>query len=295
MITKTRRFKRNAPRFAAGVVASVLLLGHFGPVAGAAVPEPVHLMDTAVTAPAPAAPMLVNMHNAADTTTSAAQAVAAHPSMIEFDVSWDGGQLVVAHTLLPAPFRQDATDLTQAWSRANGDGSVRIDATLQSSAAERQLVSILRQHRDRPIYVSTPDATVLRDVHGRAPWVHGLLSLNTGDQVEQLLGGDTTVPGLYGVSAADHLLTRPVVSALRRHGLFVLAYSVNDMPRIDMLAGWGVRGITTDNLAVVHALVTPRNAGLPQIGQLTTEIGQLHRTAMTVVDLQGLPRPGVES
>lgn len=254
MFSDTGRFRRNLTRFAICAATAVSLISYVGPAAGAAVPEPVHLVESAVTLPAPSVPMLVNVHNAGDTSSSAAQAVATHPSMLELDVSWDGESLVVAHTLLPAPFRQDATDLATAWSRANGVTSVLIDSKTYSKAGTDHLVTLLRAHPNRSVFVSSPNPDVLARILAGDPRVHGLLSLNNSDQVESLISGDVRVPGLVGVSAADHLLTQPVVVSLRHKGLFVLAYSVNDMPRINTLAGWGVRGITTDNLAVVRVL-----------------------------------------
>ncbi len=257
MFRNVRKRQRILTRFAVGTVAAAVLISYLGPFVGAAIPEPVHLVDRAVTAPAPGVPMVVNVHNAGDTSHSAARAVAAHPSMIELDVSWDGEHLVVAHALLPAPLRQDATDLVTGWSRADGVSAVLIDAKTHSRAGTSHLVTFMRAHPNRSLYLSSPDPQVLDRVHSGDPRVHGLLSLNNSDQVEQLVSGDVAVPGLVGVSAADNLLTRPVVAALRHRGLFVLVYSVNDMHRVDTLAGWGVRGITTDNLAIVRALAAP--------------------------------------
>lgn len=259
MLSNARRLPRSLTRFAIGALAAVGVISYLGPVAAAAIPEPVHLVDRAITAPAPSVSMLVNVHNAGDTSSSAARAVAAHPSMLELDVSWDGEHLVVAHTLLPRPFRQDATDLVTAWSRANGVGAVLIDSKTYSRAGTTHLVTFMRAHPNRSLYVSSPDAQVLDRIHAGDPRVHGLLSLNNSAEVDQLTDGDSSVPGLIGVSVADHLLSQPVVADLRRQGLFVLAYSVNDMSRVDTLASWGVRGITTDNLAVVRALMTSHN------------------------------------
>ena len=71
MFRNAGRLRRNLTRFTVGAVAAVSLISYFGPAAGAAIPEPVHLLDSSVTAPALIVPMLVNVHNGGDTSSSA--------------------------------------------------------------------------------------------------------------------------------------------------------------------------------------------------------------------------------
>ena len=231
-------------------------------IAGAATPPPVHLIHgAAAPGPVPTQPLLVNVHNAGDTTASARQAVAAGPSMIELDTSWTGSQVVVAHTLLSQPFRQDAPPLTDAWSRSQGPNAVLVDVKFRSHRGLDALAATLAQHRDRPVYLSTPNPEALGYLHHAAPWTRPLLSLTNQSQLDTLLRDQVHVDGLVGVSIKQSLLTRPVARHLHDRGLLMLAYSVNDLTRVDTLASWGVRAITTDSLPVVGALA-PR-ASIP--------------------------------
>lgn len=221
----------------------------------AELPSVVHLTaGPAPTLAPPSQPLLVNMHNAGDTAATARLAASAHPSMIEVDVSWNGSDLVVDHTLLPRPFTQHATELDDAWRRTTTAPDGFIDAKMRSDAGVDALIAFARAHRDRPLYVSTPDAAVLTQLHEGAPWVHTLLSVCTPTQLAKVLQGRAEVPGLYGYSANAKLLSRTVDTRLSAHHRFVLAYSVDDMARIRTLAAQGVRGITTDNCSIAEAL-----------------------------------------
>lgn len=202
--------------------------------------------------------MVVNVHNAGDTAASARRAAAARPSMIEVDLNWSNGHVVIAHTLLPGPLGLDTPRLGDAWSRTLGPGAVLLDVKSTSGGFVNALTPILRAHRDRPVYVSTPNAGGLRRLHAAAPWTRPLLSLTNHQQLRAFLDGRVRVPGLVGVSVKDSLLTRSAVHALRQRHLFILVYSVDDMARVNVLAEQGVRGITTDNLAIVRALTQPR-------------------------------------
>lgn len=224
-------------------------------IAGAATPPPVHLSHgAALTRPISALPLMVNVHNAGDGASSARQAVAARPSMIELDSSWTGSRVVVAHTLMPQPFRQDAQPLDTAWSRSEGPGAVLIDVKFHSHRGLDALAATLAEHRDRPVYLSTPNAAALGYLHLAAPWTRPLLSITNRSELDALLQDRVHVDGLVGVSIKQGLLSRPTAHQLRDRGLLMLAYSVNDPARVETLASWGVQAITTDSLPIVAAL-----------------------------------------
>lgn len=254
-LTRRTRTVRFSAVFALGLMTVPGFSQAIGTAVASELPSAVKLTSgPAPIVPAPDQPLVVNMHNAADTPASAREAATVKPSMIEADVSWNGHDLVVDHTLLPRPFTQRAVELDDAWARTTSAPYGLIDAKMRSAAGVNALVEFAHDHRQRPLYVSTPDAKVLAELHARAPWVRTLLSLCTPVQLERVLDGRTNPPGLYGFSVDQRLLTRHTVGRLTHGGRFVLAYSVDDMNRIRTLADWGVRGITTDNCAIARSL-----------------------------------------
>lgn len=56
------------------------------------------------------------------------------------------------------------------------------------------------------------------------------------------------------VSASHRLLSPERVEALRRRGVVVIAWTVNDPARARALTAWGVDGITSDSLALLRGL-----------------------------------------
>ncbi len=60
------------------------------------------------------------------------------------------------------------------------------------------------------------------------------------------------------ISVNHRLLTSKRVADLRRHGVTMIAWTVNDLSRARDLVAWGVDGITSDSLELLHRLRTER-------------------------------------
>jgi hypothetical protein len=256
---RSRRRRRLVAAAALALTIAIMSQGAAEALEVASAP-PVRPIDSpsAVSPTAAARNLLVNAHNAGDTAPTAARSRTAGASMLEIDVSWDGSQLLVAHSLLPAAIRPEAAALGSGWGRTRGFPSVLLDVKTHSPKALDALARFVILHHDRPISFSTPNLVSLNRLHAGAPHATTLLSLTTRAQVQRLLHGPRSIPWLTGVSAKDSLLTRQVVSALRSRGLHVQVYSVDSMARVDALAAWGATGVTTDNLAIMRTLAAPR-------------------------------------
>ncbi|MBS1847971.1 MAG: hypothetical protein JST73_06790, partial [Actinobacteria bacterium] len=146
------------------------------------------------------------------------------------------------------------------WARTRAAQFGFIDAKFRSRAGVEALISFARRHRDRALFVSTPNARVLTEIHTGAPWVHTLLSVCNVGRMRSVLGGHVAVAGLYGFSVNQSLLDPTTTAGLVHRAPFVLAYSVDSMARVRNLSDWGVRGITTDSLPIARALSSAARA-----------------------------------
>ena len=62
------------------------------------------------------------------------------------------------------------------------------------------------------------------------------------------------VDAIGAVSVFQGLITADLVTWAHQHNLLVLAWTVNDANRLDELLRLSIDGITTANLAILHAL-----------------------------------------
>lgn len=81
-----------------------------------------------------------------------------------------------------------------------------------------------------------------------------LFSANGPDAVHQLQSDPALQKAIGGASVFQGLVDANLVAWLHQHKLLVLAWTVNDGPRLNELVRLGVDGITTANLAILRAL-----------------------------------------
>ncbi len=224
----------------------------------AAANQHVHLVAHPLdAAPTPAAlRLLVDAHNAGNSLSATRQSVAAHAGMVEIDVNWAGAELVALHTAGPSFLGRRAPDLSRSWAASQGTATM-LDLKSGNRRGLATLDRFLASHPGRTTYLSTPNPAVLDAVHRSRPSTVALLSLTTRNQLARFLAGGEHVPGLAGVSIEQHLLTPSLVRRLRDRHLQVLAYTVDRMSRVNQLAGWGVTGVTTDDLTIMRTLGAP--------------------------------------
>jgi glycerophosphoryl diester phosphodiesterase len=100
-----------------------------------------------------------------------------------------------------------------------------------------------------PIIVSSQSWACLRALHAEMPALRLLYSIDVSAGLDLFLAVAERDPLPRGVSCRHSLLTPAIVERLRRAGLLVVAWTVDDPARARELAAWGVDGITTHRVA----------------------------------------------
>ncbi len=116
-----------------------------------------------------------------------------------------------------------------------------------TAAALHRLLRALQHHP--PVLASSQSWAILRALHDLIPAVDLLYSIDVRAKLDLFLSVAERDPLPRGVSCRHTLLSRPIVEELRRRGLAVIAWTVDDLERAQELADWGVDGITTHRVA----------------------------------------------
>ena len=197
-------------------------------------------------------------HNSGDTLAATRQALRSGADVIEVDVASMGDTLVAAH-LPPLPiighrlFRGPTLD--EIWRLSATADVVKLDLKESSPEFRELLFEFLNTHQDeRQVIVSTRDPTTLTLLMSLAPTAFRFLSISTDEQLERLYGDAQLVATLDGVTIRQSLVTEESAMRLRELGLLIIAWTVNDLTRVNELVRFGVDGITTDNLAIMRLL-----------------------------------------
>lgn len=197
-------------------------------------------------------------HNAGDQAPSAQLALAHGADVIEIDVRLIGGQLYAAHTPPPGWLPSQAYSgltLGQAWAQTTGARYVQIDLKDTSSTAIRLVTSFLEQHQgDRRVLVSTRNLPALNALHARVPDVGLLYSVGSVRDLQELQEDSETVDILTGVTVRATLLDEETMAWFKERGLLVVAWTVNDVDRLNSLVALGIDAVSTDNLAILDAM-----------------------------------------
>jgi glycerophosphoryl diester phosphodiesterase len=198
-------------------------------------------------------------HNSGDTLASTRAALKHGADVIEIDVDLLNGRLISTHdTPLPqigGGFFRGPT-LEQAW-KASGDADVvQLDLKQASPVFIDQLFAFLERHQndDRRVIVSTRDVPTLYRMQYRAPWVFRFLSIGSQAQLERLLNDESLSAVIDGVTLRQNLVNEQSMKRLGEIDALVIAWTVNDLLRMNELVRLGVGGIATDNLALLELL-----------------------------------------
>lgn len=195
-------------------------------------------------------------HNAGDSASSTAAAVAHNAGAIEIDVMLNDGRLLARHNAM-APVIGDwlppGRRLDAVWAGL-GSRTVLLDLKSTSPGALRLVAREISRHPSSRVLVSTPSLSALSFLQREAPRATRLLTVGSDRTLDRLLGDPGMLSIAQGVSIRQSMLTAEKVSALHRAGLFVQAWTVNTIGRLDQLNRWAVDGITTDNLTVLDAV-----------------------------------------
>lgn len=196
-------------------------------------------------------------HNSGGTVAATLQARHAGTDVIEIDVASLDGELVSAHfPPLPLVGRRvfRGPTLRDVWTAAAVE-VIKLDLKETSSPFRRLVCSFLAANGDgRQVIVASRDAETLDALEACAPASFTFLSVSTGQHVDRLLADPDLAARLDGVTIRETLIDPDRASRLASAGLYAIAWTVNDLTRVNELVRLGVDGITTDNLAIMALL-----------------------------------------
>jgi glycerophosphoryl diester phosphodiesterase len=183
--------------------------------------------------------------------------------VIEIDVALQEGRLVSAHDS-PQGWRSRifrGLSLEEAWNLSTDASIIQLDLKEHSPAYQRKVFEFIESHQDGPpILVSTRDPVTLWNLQERYPDVLRFLSVADRVSLELLLQSPDLADMLNGVTVRHTLLDEDTVERLDEFGLTIIAWTVNDLERVNALVKLGVNGITTDNLAILELIRDQRKA-----------------------------------
>ena len=202
-------------------------------------------------------------HNAGDNIRATKRAVARGADVIEIDVVLVNGHLyggherplpVVGHRLFRGP------RLGSVWEQAEKAESIELDLKQSSAGFMRHLLAFLDEHRHANTIVSSRSMSTLRTFRAEAPWVIRLLSVPNEQTLEKLKNSPAMLADIDGVSIRQSVLDEDAATWLKGQKLLILAWVVNDAPRLNELVRLGIDAATTDNLAMIELLGGKRRA-----------------------------------
>lgn len=244
---------------AAAVIAVIVAWPHAQRYTGAAPPAQFYQKVQLEPALARDYPRVLGVaHNAGNNLETLATALRYGADVIEIDVISARGRLVAGRDQpLPQLARRvfQGPTLAEAWDRAAAAGVVKLDLKQTDRGFLDDLVAFLAPHaKSRRVMISSGDASSLLYLHGRLPGITMLFSVNGPDAVRQLQSDPALQQAIGGASVFQGLVDANLVAWLHQHKLLILAWTVNDGPRLNELVRLGVDGITTANLAILRAL-----------------------------------------
>ena len=197
-------------------------------------------------------------HNSGASLTTTRQAIANGADVIEIDVAAMDGRLVSAHVppLAVVGHRVFRGPMLETVWRASADAAViQLDLKESTPAFRALFFAFLEEHAaGRTVMVATADIAMLQLLEERFPAVLRFLSVPDRAALERLHGDPELIRTIDGVTIRHQLVDAESVIRLKEQGLIVLAWTVNDLTRVNDLVALGVDGISTDNLAIMSLL-----------------------------------------
>ena len=197
-------------------------------------------------------------HNSGGTIAATRQALRNGADVIEVDVASMGDTLVSAH-LPPLPFIGHrlfrGPTLDEVWRASSTADVIKLDLKESFPEFRELLFEFLNEHQDeRQVIVSTRDAATLTLLMSHSPSVFRFLSIADVDALQRLYRNTQLVATIDGVNVRHSLLNDHSMARLKELGVIIIAWTVNDLNRVNELVRMGVDGITTDNLAIMRLL-----------------------------------------
>jgi glycerophosphoryl diester phosphodiesterase len=201
-------------------------------------------------------------HNAGDSGPATALAILHGADIVEIDVVSYEGRLYAAHNpppgWMPASAYKGPT-LELAWKRSEGAKFVQFDLKETSDSTIRRVLHFLETHQDdRRVMISTRDVAALAAIKEQMPDIITMLSIGDFSALDRVLENPDLLDAINGVTIRASLLDEETVTWFQENGLLVIAWTVNDLKTTNRMLGFGVDGVTTDNLAVLDAIELSR-------------------------------------
>jgi glycerophosphoryl diester phosphodiesterase len=196
-------------------------------------------------------------HNSGDSLLATRRALEHGADIIEIDVVSFNGRLYAAHdppvgVVGRRSFR--GPSLIRVWEEASEADVIALDLKETSPQFLEMVADFLQRHPERQVIVATPHAESLRVLAERAPDAFRFYSISTQARLDALYDDAELIAIIDGVGIRQTLVTGESAGWLKDQDLMILAWTVNDINRVNDLVGHGVHAITTDNLAILELL-----------------------------------------
>lgn len=197
-------------------------------------------------------------HNSGGNVDAVLAGIVYGADIIEMDVVEFGGVLYSAHNR-PLPFLGyrwfKGPSVDRVMAAAGQARGIMLDLKETDAAYVTLVVDFINSRPDtRPIFVSSRNPNVLRQIDLRAPAATLLLSVPNLASLNNLLSNYPLTTLVDGVSIRESVLDDETARQLRTNDLMIFAWVVNDLRRANTLIELGVDGITSDNLAMLNLL-----------------------------------------
>jgi glycerophosphoryl diester phosphodiesterase len=225
--------------------------------------------DTLTRRLPPSHPLAI-AHRAGNDPELLGRARAAGVDLLEADVWLFRGRLEVRHrkTMGPVPLLWDRWELARGWmppltlAELLNLTDARDELMLDLKGTRPRLSHAIRGALDelalqRPITVCSRNWRLL-EPFVEAPAVRVVYSVGSTGQLARLFRLKRDRP-FDAISIHQRLLTPAVVQRLNACAGFIMTWPVNTQVRMSELLQWGVRGIISDDLELLRALVQRRN------------------------------------
>ena len=201
--------------------------------------------------------VFVIAHNAGDDAETAQTALDHSADAVEIDVIMAGGRLYAAHAVPPkliAAWLFRGPRLEDAWEIVAKAGAVALDLKDHSPEYEDALVAFLAERVHEQVVLMSRSLESLMRLKERLPNAHMYLSVPNRDTFDTLVAQHELAPQLDGVAMQHSQISVEIMATLKARDQRIIAWTVNDLPRVNDLVRLGVDGITTDNLAILSLL-----------------------------------------
>jgi glycerophosphoryl diester phosphodiesterase len=197
-------------------------------------------------------------HNSGTTLRTTRQAITHRAGVLEIDVVAMGNTLVAAHEppmAIVGRLVYRRPTVAEIWKASAGAKVIQLDIKEPTPHVRRLLLKFLAGHpTDQQVIVTTSDTTTLDLIAREHPEIYRFLSVPDKATLNRVLSDPELATSIDGVTLRYQLVSEERVARLKRLGLIVIAWTVDDLATVNRYAQWGVDGVSTDNLSIMELL-----------------------------------------